>query len=791
MRNFKGSLITVFSFVAAIFFSQHTIAQDVTTYVKQHLYNYNSKAIQEKIYLHTDKNFYQTGEIIWFKAYAVDASFNKPLDLSKVVYVELLDKTNHPVLQAKIKMDSAEGNGSLYVPVNLSSGNYQLRAYTNWMKNFDEAFFFRKTVTVVNAQKLSDVVKKNIDSLYDVQFFPEGGNLVNGLQSKVAFKINDKYGKGVECSGRIVNENGDSIASVQTFKFGMGNFVFKPETGHSYKAVIRFGNGVIVSKSLPAAFDKGVTMSLQESTSNINVAVNENVDDRTVYLVAQTRGIVKKMVSAPLQNGAANFTINRNDLGEGITQLTVFNENRQPVCERLYFIFPAGNDSVQVQPDKETYGNRSRVNVDVRSQNIANRASASIAVYKIDSLQQFDDMKLGDYLLLGSDLKGSIESPSFYFSKDKDAAAAIDNLMLTQGWRRFDWKNILQDKAPSLVYEPEIKAHIVNAKIIDVRNGLAAEGIECYLSVPGTRAVFLCNVSNDSGHVKFEMRNMYGAAEVIAQTNSLRDSVYRIDVQNPFSEKYTNDSLARFYLPVNNPSTLTEQSVATQVQNIYTGDRQRQFTDAGFDTSMFYAKPDLSYLLDNYVRFTTMEEVLREYVQLVNVRKRGGKYHFDIYDNNSQRMLATDPLVLLDGVPVFDMDKMIAYDPLKVRQLDVLTRRFYFSHSVYDGILNFVTYKGDLPGYELDPKATVFDYESLQSQREFYSPKYETDVQAASHLPDFRNVLYWSPSLKLSNAKAAKVEFYTSDKTGKYVVVVQGIDADGKCVSGTHYFEVN
>jgi hypothetical protein len=791
MRSFKGSLITVFVFTAAQFIAQHNDAQNVTAFVKQQLYNYNSKAIQEKIYLHTDKNFYQTGEIIWFKAYAVDASFNKPLDLSKVVYVELLDRTNHPVLQAKIKMDSAEGNGSFYVPVNLTSGNYQLRAYTNWMKNFDEAFFFRKTITIINGQKLSDLVKKNTDSSYDVQFFPEGGNLVNGIQSKVAFKVTGNYGKGIECKGHIVNENGDSITAFQSLKFGMGNFVFKPENGHTYKSIIRFGSSVTVTKQLPVAYDKGLVMSLQENAASINVGVNGNVDDRSLYLVAQTRGVIKKTLSAPAQNGAANFSINKSDLPEGITQLTVFNEANQPVCERLYFVFPSVNDSLQIEPDKATYGSRSRVTLDVRSPNIAGKAGASIAVYRIDSLQQYDDMKLGDYLLLGSDLKGAIESPSYYFSNDKDAAAAIDNLMLTQGWRRFDWKNILQGKAPALVYEPEIKAHIVNAKVIDVRSGLPAEGIECYLSVPGTRAIFLCNLSNDSGNVKFEMRNMYGAAEVITQTNSLRDSVYRIDVLNPFSEKYTRDSLPRFYLPVNNPSTLTEQSVATQVQNIYTGNKQRQFTEDGFDTSMFYSKPDLSYLLDDYVRFTTMEEVLREYVQLVNVRRRGGKFHFDIYDNNSQRMLETDPLVLLDGVPVFDMDKMIAYDPLKVRQLDVLTRRFYFSHSVYDGVLNFVTYKGDLPGYELDPKATVFDYESLQSQREFYSPKYETDIQAASHVPDFRNVLYWSPNLKLTSASPSAIEFYTSDKKGKYVVVVQGIDANGKCLSGTRYFEVN
>ena len=132
--------------------------------------------------MHTDKNFYLAGEICWFKIYAVDAFFHRPLDINKVAYAELLDNTNHPVVQAKIALDKMGGNGSLYVPVTISSGNYKLRVFTNWMKNFSADYFFEKIVSIVNTQQLNEQPLNQPALAYDLQFFPEGGNLVNGLQ---------------------------------------------------------------------------------------------------------------------------------------------------------------------------------------------------------------------------------------------------------------------------------------------------------------------------------------------------------------------------------------------------------------------------------------------------------------------------------------------------------------------------------------------------------------------------------------------------------------------------------
>ena len=229
-----------------------------------------------------------------------------------------------------------------------------------------------------------------------------------------------------------------------------------------------------------------------------------------------------------------------------------------------------------------------------------------------------------------------------------------------------------------------------------------------------------------------------------------------------------------------------------QVLNRYGGVRLKQFSLLpGIDTSSFYYKADHSYLLDDYTRFTTMEEVMREYVLLMLVQRRQGHWHLPLLDLGINRFFETDPLILLDGVPVFNIDSLMILDPLKMRRLETVQHRFFMGGVNYGGIMNWTTYKGDLGGYILDPRATVVDYEGLQEEREFYSPSYTTGEAANSHLPDFRNVLYWAPMLETNNRGLGGLSFYSSDIPGKYVVVVEGLTSDGKAGSGIAGFEVN
>ena len=254
---------------------------------------YRQKNLQEKLFVHTDKSFYLAGEILWFKIYDVDASFHKPLDLSKVVYMELLDSSYKPALQAKIGMTNSSGDGSFFLPTTIHTGTYILRAYTNWMKNFGSDFFYEKQIKIVNTIRPAELQPGKDSISFSLRLYPEGGNLVSGLQGKLGFEIMDQYGKGVQsCKGSIINQNGDTIERFSPFKFGIGSFSFKPESGNKYRAIVKFDDNSTVSQDLPEILNQGYTMTTTDSGANhirIKVETNINTFGQSVYLFVHTR----------------------------------------------------------------------------------------------------------------------------------------------------------------------------------------------------------------------------------------------------------------------------------------------------------------------------------------------------------------------------------------------------------------------------------------------------------------------------------------------------------------------
>ncbi|MDN3550519.1 MG2 domain-containing protein [Mucilaginibacter aquaedulcis] len=762
-----------------------------TNQIKNNFDQNQKLTLQEKVFVHSDKSVYLPGEIIWFKIYCVDASFHKPLNLSKVVYVDVLDGNQNAVMQAKISMNDGSGSGSLYIPVSVISGNYKLRAYTSCMKNFSPDYYFEKQITIVNTFKSPEPQAKEQLANYDVQFFPEGGNLVAGIASKVAFKVTNFKGQGLTTyKGAIIDQHNDTVARFEPLKFGMGSFVFTPLANNAYKAIIKGGKVTIAVKDLPATNSEGYVMQLKDNGGDqLEIAIKStNKISGEVYLFAHTRQIVKVSQNAYLNSGEAHFTIDKAKLGEGISHITIFNGARQPVCERLYFKRPKQQLFIEASADQPQYATRKKVSMNIGVKNAASSylpANLSLSVYRIDSLQHTDAEDIVNYLWLKSDLRGNIESPDYYFKNtNAETDAAIDNLMLSQGWRRFQWNDVLKNTKPAFNFLPEYNDHLITAKVVNGATGLPATDLVTYLSVPGKRVQLYAAKSDSLGRLVFNTKQLFGPGEIIVQTNSERDTAYRIDVLSPFSEQYAKHTESKFDLTSGMRNAIEEHSLGMQVQNVYAGNKIKQFYDPGVDSSGFYGKPYKTYLLDNYTRFTTMEEVLREYIREVNVVRSQKRYHIKVLNDNG--FLQGDPLVMLDDVPVFNMDKVIAIDPLKVRKLEVMRERYFYGPSVQEGILSYTTYKGDLGGVEVDPHAVVLDYEGLQLQREFYSPVYDTEDAVKSRIPDFRNLLYWQPNVNLNISGKGQLSFYTSDEKGKYVGLVQGITRNGEV--GSQYF---
>lgn len=786
----------IFSSFILIACMANVAGQNISSKITQDFNDYRSENLQEKLFVHTDKNIYLAGEILWMKVYDVDGFFHMPLSVSTISYVEILDKNNRAVLQTKLGLNKGDGNGSIYLPVTLNSGNYKFRAYTNWMKNFGPEYFFEKPITIINSQKISDASAATQGAIRDVGFFPEGGTLVGSIPCKVGFRIADQYGIGFDFVGMLIDNN-DTILKFQPLKFGIGQFSFTPASHHNYKALIRFPDGSTLLKDLPSVSDNGYAMTLTGKDDQVTISVRSNIASQAnqpVFLFAHTRGSIKSAQEATLQNGATDFVIDVDKLGDGISHLTVFNADRQPVCERLYFKYPRQQLKLKVRADKDEYTSRKKINIDILSRDNNDKsipANMSLAVYRVDSLQKPDEADISSYLWLVSDLGTGVESPNYYFKEQSpEVREAMDNVMLTHGWRKFEWKDILQGRKTAFEFVPECYGHIISGKVVDTKTNLPAKNIDGYLSVPGTRSQFRLATSDENGSIKFELKDFYGSQEIIVQTNPLKDSNYRIDISSPFSEKHSAIPLPYFRMPEKNPSSLLDASINMQVQNIYSGNKSQQFLMPSIDTGSFYAKPDERYYLDKYTRFTTMEEVLREYVLTILVKKRAGKFHIPVVDNVAREIFEDDPLVLFDGVPVFDMDKLMQYDPLKINRLDVMARRYILGNTNFDGIASFTSYKGDLTGFELDPRAIVVDYEAIQLQRKFYAPEYETEQQIKSHLPDFRNLLLWDPEVKTDSLGKQTISFYTSDLPGKYVVVLQGMSNNGLTGSAVSIFEV-
>lgn len=754
--------------------------------------------LREKLYLHSDKNFYLAGEIVWFKIYYIDGQL--PGKISKVAYVEILDRNNKPVLQAKIPLATNGGNGSFYLPLTIKSDYYTLRAYTNWMKNAGSKIFFEKKISIVNTTKaVSTNVAAHETPITHIVFLPEGGDLVEGIETKVAFHITDRYGKGINTRGIVTDSNGDTVTQFTPYRFGIGYFMFRPLPGKTYKASVLLPDGKFLERPLPIAEKYGYMMNVTDNKDGklklrINAKTNRTGEtgENLFLLVHNNRSVSFLQQSYISYNNELVISIDKQKLGEGINYITLINKDQQPVCERLVFIRSHSTMSAEIKSDKLEYRTRQPVDLSVSLKGALQNdlVNCSVAVYQLDSLQEINGLNIATYLSLIAGLKGEIESPGYYLSDEEGVEEAADNLLLTHGWRRFKNENgPVANAGKGFRYLPEYRAHFITGRVMNTTNGNVVAHANCFLTTPSAPFGFHIAKSDSTGIVRFDVKDYYGPGEIMGQVAEQDKSKYRIDFFSPFSDELSLLQLPEFILSPGNSDRILQKSISMQVQNIYRADSMRRFVAPDLpDTLPFFGNAEFVYKLDDYKRFTTMEEVLREYVFPINVVLRNGNLYMSIYDEVSKNVYHDNILVLLDGVPIQAYNKIFSLDPLKVSKLSVVPRRYLYGTGFFSGIASFETYNGKFEHFELDPSLIAVDYEGLQMQREFYSPRY--NEPNSNRLPDLRTTLYWTPELQAIPSKKSSLHFYTSDIKGKFMVVLEGLSNKGEPVVGSAVFGV-
>ena len=438
----------------------------------------------EKAYLHLDRPAYGTGETIWLSAYVVDAQRHRPDTLSKVLYVDLVSPLHQVVARRILRLVGGRAAGDIALGDTLQAGTYLLRAYTSWMRNAGPDFVFQRRLQVwpaspdqpdMGALAAGTVTKGSQAPVamplgkVDVQFMPEGGTLVAGLPTVVAFKTQAASGRSVSVSGQLLDEqNKPVVAAFSTQHAGMGQFSFTPAAGQRYHARVKLPSGGSTDYPLPAVQPTGYALHVLDTGDAYTVEARYRGVPKApipgpVMLLTEVRGFIVGLVPKAIMDDGTpvSWKVPKARYPNGILHLTLFDAQSVAQAERLAFVLNGAPAlRVVLTPDRAAYAPHDAVHVkatvtDAAGQPVAAHLSVSVAEAGAAALDA-DAGNVATSLLLTSDLAGYVESPAYYFQNPTlETTRALDNLLLTQGWRRYVWKEVLGPVPTPLAYNAE------------------------------------------------------------------------------------------------------------------------------------------------------------------------------------------------------------------------------------------------------------------------------------------------------------------------------------------------
>ena len=413
---------------------------------------YGTDFPQEKIHIHFDKESYLPGETIWFKAYLFEE--NLPSERSTNFYAALYDENGKMVQQHISPVFNSSTDGYFIVPDSLQSAQLICRAYTTWMLNFDTALLFTQVIRILNSKNPAENI--TIGKTTGIQFFPEGGDIIEGVKNTIAFKASYNNGLPFYVEGVIKKQKTDEVVVPLTVVHdGMGKFNLDFRPGDKYYAEWTDNNGTKQQTLLPEAKTKGVSLklSLQADKLYFNL-VNKTGSDSLHVLMYMYQKIFYKTNLALRDAEPYTGIIPVSSLPSGTMQLTVFDANWQPVAERVAFI---NNNNFTINTGLFT----KETSLQKRGKNIIEiliadtvPANMSLSISDADMNNEASENTIVSNFLLKGDVKGYIHNPSFYFTSNVDAVlkSKLDLVMLTNGWRRYNWNNMLVQRMPSVNY---------------------------------------------------------------------------------------------------------------------------------------------------------------------------------------------------------------------------------------------------------------------------------------------------------------------------------------------------
>jgi len=788
------------------------LAEDPFEELLKKLAIYNEEHAQEKVHLHLDKPYYAIGDNIWFKAYVIETYTNKPSKISNTLYVELINEEDSVKKELKLMLTSGITWGDFKLTDSLHAGIYRIRAYTQWMRNAGPDYFYDKTImigssaaetgTMGKAVKRAD--EKNTSEKIAVQLFPEGGNLVENLPSKIGIKAINKKGMGEEISGSIIDNAGTEILNFKTNALGMGNFLLTPQPEKKYTARIKLKDGTVITTAVPTALTSGYVLTVNNTdSSKITARVylsKDLVGPGEIKLVIQHNNIVYNVLKTNTEKQIVSFSLPKKDMPAGVLHFTLFTPANLPVAERLVYL---NNPNILLNTSlnnlKPKYGKREKATVEILGSDdlkpSAGSFSVSVTNTSVVTPDADNESNILTSLLLTSDLQGYIEKPNYYLRDGEVRVAELDNLMLTQGWSRFVWKELAATKPKAPEFLPELTPSISGTVTTNGKKPV----VKGKISLVSTSGGFfkIDTLTDDNGHFAFKDLAFSDSTKFLVQARTAKNSKYvQVKLDIPSAQIVTknkntgdipvnvNEAIQNYvqqskgYFDTQNKIAL--QNGALQLKEVAIVTKKKS---AKYGNELVFGKADqILTTKDLNPNFNLVSSLAN---RLIGVTYKDGNFYATQRFSRSPKLLK----IYYNGLEV-QVPFVATIIPQDVISVDVLISPGLITASgqVYDGGSIVITAKEGSESMMGHHGMVTYSPKGYNIVREFYSPQYTPDHKETGE--DERTTVYWNPNVITDANGTGKFSYYNTDQPGTYRVVIEGINDAGHLARKVYTYDV-
>lgn len=755
---------------------------------------------QHLLYLHFDRQEYLSGDTLWFKAYLANAATKTPLQETHRLTIELINVQNQVVSVSFVQIENGLGHGYIAFSPLLPGGNYQIRAYTDWMKNFDSNLFFTRELFLVSPSELEFAnprqarINRNFNNKlqnkkdgWQVQFFPESGNLLAGVDNTIAFMATDGLGRYLQVSGEVLGSNRQVVATFRTETPGYGTFTLNPSMRGGYNAVVRNEDGRELRIALPAAVASGFTVTANLLNDQINIVGRRNFEpataDEKIFLMGLTNRGIEYFESVVFIDRSFQVYIPAEGLPTGIIHWVMLDASMKLLAQRSQFVnnfdFTKVTVDVFALAVQPATGFEVNVNVNLGPQNL-DQGNFSMAVTSVDDAAvtaPTPDGGIIEKFLLSGNL-GQLPNSAWKLLQEntQENRRKLDLIVMTNPWKRFQWDKLSSAETPTVTF-PAASMFTISGQITSPQRGTIRNPAEVRLLLQGDLPRQFTTRSGVDGSFTFTNVQLLGSVSAEISATS-RDLPGQADiVLNPYSA-VTVDYL---FSPNTRPHT-TEMGANRPTDRLLTHEATSsiaRITQRDQRGGTSFASPDQVIFINE-----TIEQQLRTVFDVLRTKGSG-------INISSGRILLRGPTSIRgSSEPLFGVDGMFTSRDhlLSLRTTEIERIEIYKgpSASIF-GVrgANGVIMAHSRTGRDLPTISANYALTGFQPQREFSSKQepYGTQVQ---NLP---KTWHWLPNITPDNSGIASLWLRFPQNPGKIRVIVQGIDAEGNLYYGEQIVE--